>query len=131
MKNTSGIQPCGDRILIQPDEAEKVSDGGIIIPAQISEQMGYAQTIGTFIAAGPDAYIHHVTKSGDKTEINGFTRPFAKPGDRVAFAKYGGLQVTGKDGIAYRILNDVDVTAILEDGVTFSDLKTRKPVHGR
>lgn len=129
MKNESGIHPCGDRVLILPDDIEKVTDGGIIIPGTVGELHQMAQSIGTFVAAGPDAYIDHVEKSDGKTTTQGFSGPFAKTGDRVAFAKYGGLQVTGKDGRSYRLMNDVDVTAIVEEGVSFTDLRARKEFH--
>jgi co-chaperonin GroES (HSP10) len=130
MKNESGIHPCGDRVLIRPDDIEKVTEGGIIIPGTVGEMHQMAQSIGTFIAAGPDAYIDHVSREADgKVTTRGYSRPFAKPGDRVAFAKYGGLQVTGKDGAHYRLMNDVDVTAVVEEGVSFTDLKSRQAFH--
>jgi co-chaperonin GroES (HSP10) len=131
MKNTSGIHPCGDRVLIKPDEIEEVTEGGIIIPGSVGELHAMAQSIGTFIACGPDAYKDHVERDseGRITATRGFTKAFASPGDRVAFAKYGGLQVTGKDEKSYRIMNDVDVTAIVEEGVNFTDLKARTSFH--
>lgn len=128
--NKSGIHPSGDRVLIRPDDIEEKTEGGIIIPSTVGELHAMAQSIGTFVEAGPDAYIDHVEKDaeGRITKIVGYKGHFAKPGDRVAFAKYGGLQVTGKDGVAYRIMNDVDVTAVVEEGVNFTDLKARTPV---
>jgi co-chaperonin GroES (HSP10) len=128
--NKSGIHPSGDRVLIKPDEIEKKTDGGIIIPETVSELHAMAQSIGTFIEAGPDAYTDHVEKDaeGRITKIVGYKSHFAKPGDRVAFAKYGGLQVLGKDGVSYRIMNDVDVTAVVDEGVSFTELKARTPV---
>lgn len=129
MQNKSGIHPCGDRVLIKPDEIEEKTEGGIIIPGTVGELHAMAQSIGTFIAAGPDAYMDSVTRDseGRIVERRGFSQSFAKPGDRVAFAKYGGLQVNGKDGQAYRLMNDVDVTAVVEEGVNFTDLKSRQP----
>lgn len=129
MQNQSGIHPCGDRVLIKPDEIEEKTEGGIIIPGTVGELHAMAQSIGTFVAAGPDAYMDSVTRDseGRIVERRGFSQSFAKPGDRVAFAKYGGLQVNGKDGQAYRLMNDVDVTAVVEPGVNFTDLKSRQP----
>lgn len=133
MKNESGIHPCLDRVLIKPDDVEEVTAGGIIIPGSVGEQHAMAQSIGTFIEAGPDAYTHYTQihrANGSKTvTTRGYSGPAAKPGDRVAFAKYGGLQVEGKDGKVYRLMNDEDVTAIVEEGVSFTDLKARKPIH--
>lgn len=131
MQNQSGIHPCGDRVLIRPDEIEEKTEGGIIIPGTVSELHAMAQSIGTFVASGPDAYMDSVTRDseGRIVERRGFSQSFAKPGDRVAFAKYGGLQVFGKDGQAYRLMNDVDITAVVEDGVNFTDLKARQAFH--
>lgn len=131
MQNQSGIHPCGDRVLIKPDDIEEKTEGGIIIPGTVSELHAMAQSIGTFVAAGPDAYIDSVSRDseGRVVERRGFSRPFATPGDRVAFAKYGGLQVTGKDGQVYRLMNDVDITAVVEPGVNFTDLKSRQAFH--
>ena len=116
-------------MLIKPDEIEEKTEGGIIIPGTVSELHAMAQSIGTFVAAGPDAYMDNVTRDrqGQIIERKGFSQAFAKPGDRVAFAKYGGLQVNGKDGESYRLMNDVDVTAVVEEGVNFTDLKSRQP----
>lgn len=134
MKNESGIHPALDRVLIRPDEIEEVTAGGIIIPGPVGELHAMAQSIGTFIEAGPDAYTDytetHRDPSGAVTSMvtRGYSGPAARPGDRVAFAKYGGLQVEGKDGKTYRIMNDIDVTGIAEEGVSFTDLKSRKPI---
>lgn len=133
MTNESGIHPCLDRVLIKPDDIEEVTAGGIVIPTNVGELHAMAQSIGTFIEAGPDAYSHYTEvsedSSGRSVVTRGYKGPAAKPGDRVAFAKYGGLQVEGKDGKTYRLMNDEDVTAVVEEGVSFTDLKSRKPVH--
>jgi chaperonin GroES len=130
MKNESGIHPCGDRVLIRPDDIEEKTEGGIIIPGSVSELHAMAQSIGTFIAAGPDAWTHFVEReTNGPVKCRGYSQPFAKPGDRVAFAKYGGLQVEGKDGVVYRLMNDEDVTAIVEEGVHFTDIKSRRSLN--
>jgi co-chaperonin GroES (HSP10) len=133
MKNESGIHPSLDRVLIKPDDIEEVTAGGIVIPANVGELHAMAQSIGTFVEAGPDAYTHFVEKDGEGriTRIRAYSQPAAKPGDRVAFAKYGGLQVTGKDNKTYRLMNDEDVTAVVEEGVSFTDLKSRQAMHKR
>jgi co-chaperonin GroES (HSP10) len=115
--------------LIQPEEIEERTEGGIIIPETVNELHAMAQSIGTFIEAGPDAWIDHMERDGEGrvTKVVGYSGPFAAPGDRVAFAKYGGLAVEGADGKQYRIMNDQDVTAVVDEGVKFTDLKSRKP----
>ena len=135
--NSSGITPSGNRVIVKPDDIERKSEGGIIIPDAQADKHAHAQSIGTLVAVGPDAWmdsVERVYRVMDnqlrlaEVRKTGFSKPFAKPGDRVAFAKYGGLQVTGEDGETYRILNDMDITATVADGVSFSDIQARKPV---
>lgn len=127
--NESGIYPQGDRVLIKPEEIEEVTEGGIVIPGNVAKEHAMAQSIGTVIAVGPDAFLDFVERDaqGCVLKTRGFTKPFAKPGDRVCFAKYGGIQVEGKDGESYRIMNDEDITAKVDKGVSFTDIKSRKP----
>jgi len=134
--NKSGIHPILDRVLIKPDEIEKKTDGGIIIPDTVSDLHAMAQSIGTFVEAGPDAYTQYtdVWRYSDGTSATmtrGYKGVPCKPGDKVAYARYGGLQVEGKDGQVYRLMNDEDITAIVEEGVSFTDLQSRKPMYER
>ena len=137
MKNTSGIYPKGNRVVIYPDELEEVTEGGIVIPNMVKEHHQQGQAMGTVVAIGPDAWIENTTYvdrliDGEwKTVERHTTRylePFAEVGDRVFFARYGGLQVEGADGKAYRILNDLDITTKIDENVTFGDIKARKAV---
>jgi len=137
MTNKSGITPSGNRIVIQPDEVEQVTDGGIIIPATEAEKRQGAQSIGTLIAVGPDAWTHttefvYRIEAGQKklfeVRTKGYSEDFAKVGERVAFAKFGGLPVIGADGEQYRIMNDEDLTCRVSDEVSFTDLNSRKRV---
>jgi len=128
--NKSGIHPCGDRVLVKPDVIEEVTAGGIVLTASIVEHHMAAQTSGEVIDVGPDAWTHFVeineSARGRLATKRGFSKPFAQVGDKVMFAKYGGQSVWGKDGVEYRILNDIDVTALIEEGVTFTEFDGRK-----
>lgn len=136
--NTSGIYPSGNRVLVKPDSVkETTEESPIFIPENVREKHMHAQSTGVLIAVGPDAYNHITEKTyrlidGDFRMVEmrkkGYSKPFALPGDRIAFAKYGGLQVEGEDGETYRVLNDEDITAKVSEGVSFSDIKSRKPV---
>lgn len=138
MKNESGIHPALDRVLIKPDDIEEVTAGGIIIPGSVNERHAMAQSTGVLIEAGPDAWtdyteVRYWPNGVDVMSITtrGYKGPAAKPGDRVAFAKYGGLQVEGSDGQVYRLMNDEDITAPIDAGVSFTELKSRKPMYER
>jgi chaperonin GroES len=126
MENTSGIYPCGDRILVKPDKIEK--KGLIEIPDTITGKHMEAQISGVLVAVGPDAWTHYVKKGPSGTEVSGYSGPYAKVGDKVMFAKYGGINLEGKDGELYRVLNDDDLLCKVDEGVTFSALETRAPM---
>ena len=124
----SGIRPVGDRVLIRPDSLE-TKVGSLVIPDTVLDRHGLAQTIGTLVAVGPDAWKHSVETGpeGEVKAVKGYSQPFAKVGDKVMFAKYGGLFVRGKDDVEYRILNDVDVTALVDEEIKATDIRSREP----
>ena len=109
MSNESGINPCGWRVLIKPQEINEVSKSGIILTTEITkerEQMG--NTTGIVVAMGTQCY-------ADEPE------PWCQLGDKVIFAKYAGLVYLGKDGKQYRMVNDKDVTGTLDADVDLVD----------
>lgn len=107
LSNPSGIHPLDLRVLVLPDAAEAVTKGGIILPEPEVEKQEYAQCKATMIAVGENAFEEAAARS------TAFTKP--KPGDRVLIAKYGGIIIKGNDGVKYRLMNDEDVTARLEE----------------
>lgn len=104
--NTSGITPLDVRVLVEPDMVEKKTAGGIFLPDDHTEKQQYAQIKATVTAVGVNAWTEAARNPA-------FRCP--KPGDRVLIAKYGGIIVDGSDGKKYRILNDEDVTGLLEE----------------
>jgi co-chaperonin GroES (HSP10) len=107
LSNQSGIHPLDLRVLVLPDSAEKVTKGGIILPEDEVEKQDHAQCKATMIAVGENAFEEAAARSA------AFTKP--QPGDRVLIAKYGGIIIKGNDGVKYRLMNDEDVTARLEE----------------
>ncbi len=99
------IEPAGHRIKIKPDPLEEVSAGGIVI-AHGADKARKEQAVHTGILA---AIGFNAWKSFDGGE------PWAKVGDRVYFAKFGG-HIVEENGETYRIMNDEDVTAIIREG---------------
>ena len=130
-----GIYPYLDRVLVKPDEIEDTTEGGIIIAQQIAEQHQQAQATGTLVAIGPDAFIHSRTEVYDsegrlkELRIERYSKEsIPKIGDRVQFAKYGGLVNIGADGQEYRVLNDRDITCQVNEGVKYTGIQSRKPL---
>jgi chaperonin GroES len=114
MNNDSGIHPQGDRVLIRVEEIEETTPGGILVPQTELAKHEMAQIAGILVAHGMDAW-------------NDYMEPFAEIGDRVLYQRHSGIQLTGKDGCLYRMVNDTDIIATLEDGVAFHEFaKTEK-----
>ena len=108
MKNTSGINPQGDRVLVLVEEI-KTDDGRMIfVPDEVRKNHEKAQMAGVLIAVGADVW-------------SDYSQPFADIGARVMHARHGGQPIIGKDGQQYRVMNDIDITATLEEGVEFHD----------
>lgn len=126
MENKSGIRPCGDRVLVLPDKID-TKVGLIEIPDTVADKHGLAQIIGTVVAIGPDAWTHFTEDGKGGKVVRGFSKPFAQVGDKVMFAKYGGLPVRGKDDNEYRLINDIDVTALVDSDLKVTDIRSRDP----
>lgn len=106
-RNTSGIQPLDLKVLVLPDKVEE-KKGSILMPDSVQEKDKYAMLKGTLVAVGENAWEEAAARSPE------FTRP--TPGERILIAKYGGILLTGDDGVEYRIMNDSDVIARLCGG---------------
>lgn len=97
----SNWKPCGNKILVAMDKVEEKSAGGIVLPGMKTERDAMAQMIGTLVAVGDCAW-------GDQ--------PFrwARPGDKVKFAKYAGyLHTEEGDDTLYRVMHDLDIIMVL------------------
>ena len=109
LNNESGIVPVGWRVLVKPKEVAEKSKGGIILTTETNkEREQMANTTGIVIAMGDQCY-------------NDVPNPWCKVSDKVIFAKYAGLLYRGKDGDSYRMINDKDVTGVLEADVDLVD----------
>lgn len=104
MLNSSGIVPLDVRVLVKPDPA-KDKVGGIYLPDSVKEQDKFAQMKATLVACGANAWCEAASGAG-------FVAP--EPGARVLIGKYAGIRVTGDDGADYIIMNDADITGVLE-----------------
>jgi chaperonin GroES len=95
----SKIRPLADRIMVQPEEAEPKTAGGIIIPDTNKEK----PMRGKVVAVG-----------GGKYEDNGSLRPLqVKIGDKVLYGKYAGTNIE-LDGSEYLVMREEDVMAVIE-----------------
>lgn len=114
--NESGVHPTGDKVLVLPDEVDEKTEGGIILAPSTTDRESMAAFQGTLVEYGDAAWSGYV-KDGETV------KRWAEPGDRVLFAKYGGIMFHGRDGKKYRLINDADISARLEGDTDVS----RKP----
>ncbi len=92
------IQPLGDRVLVEPLEAEEKTSGGILIPDTAKEK----QQKGKVVAVGKG----RVSEEGKLTPLE------VKVNDQVLFGRYTGSEV--KVGATdYLIIKEDDILAIL------------------
>lgn len=105
MTNTSGIRPVGHRILILPEQVQSKTASGIIVHTDSqADREALAQMYGKVVEMGGDCY-------ADTRTV------WCTVGNRVSFAKYSGLIYEGIDNQVYRVINDLDVVSLVEDGV--------------
>lgn len=100
------IIPTGHRILVSLKPVEEQSSGGIVLTTSVNKDREQkAMTEATVVSFGINAY-----KAFDDGD------PWCKVGDKVLITKYCGEDREDPDtGIVYRVINDDDVLAILED----------------
>lgn len=93
------IQPLGDRILVEPLEAEEKTSGGIVIPDTAKEK----QQKGKVIAVGKG----RISEEGKLTPLE------VKVNDQVLFGRYAGTEVKIGAG-DFLIVKEDDVLAIIK-----------------
>lgn len=94
------IEPLGYHVLVRPDNVAE-RQGTIFLPTGAREREQMAKVLGTIVAIGDMAW-----------QDMGAGKPWAKVGERVCYAKYGGaVQEDPETGEFYRILLDKDIVA--------------------
>jgi co-chaperonin GroES (HSP10) len=102
VENTSGVRPIRDRVLLLPDRVEEKTESGRIYKPQTSvEREEMRQIKATLIALGGDAF-------------DAWKDTVLQAGDRVYVKVAAGIVHDGIDGKKYRIVNDVDIIAIID-----------------
>jgi chaperonin GroES len=93
------IKPLGDKVLVQPNNGNETTAGGIVLPDTAKER----PQEGKVVAVGPGRTLD----SGEKVQIN------VKEGDVVVYSKYGGTEIK-LDGVEYLILDESSLLAVKE-----------------
>jgi len=92
--------PIDDRVIIKPDEPEKTSPGGIVLPESAREKK---INRGKILAVGPGKLLENGTRQP----------PDLKKGDRVLYDGWAGSEIE-LDDAKVRILHAGDVLAVLD-----------------
>ncbi len=99
MKNECSWEPIGECVLVEPEEIEEVTKGGIILCSEGKERERVGMTWGTLIAVGDDAW-------------HDSPNPQAKVGDVVMFARFAGWAIEEGEGekkTLHRMMWDKDL----------------------
>lgn len=99
MANTPNIRPLSDRIVVEPQETESKTAGGIFIPDTADKDKPMR---GTVLAIGTGKI------------VDGKVQPLqVKVGDKVLFGKYAGTALKLEDK-EILVMREEDVMGVLE-----------------
>ena len=113
-------RPHQDRVVVLPDPSEAVLPSGIVIPdtAQEKPQSGVLISVGEEVTMSVRTMEHLVAirkalypKWDDSSDAPYMTE--SKPGDRVLFGKYAGLEIE-IEGVRYLVMRFADIMATLK-----------------
>ncbi len=94
-KSKVSFKPLGNRVVIEPSEAEEqISSGGIYIPDTAKEK----PQEGTVVAVGPG----RLTDEGNRVPMD------VQVGDMVVYSKYSGTEYKEGD-VEYLVLREDDI----------------------
>ena len=93
------FKPIGDRVLVEPNQQEEKTAGGLFIPDTAKEK----PSEGKVVAVGAGIY----DSNGKRIALD------VKVGDRVLFKKWGADEVK-LDGKELVILKESDILAVVE-----------------
>ncbi len=95
-KSATKLIPLGDRVVLQRDEAETTTSGGIVLPDSAKNK----PQRGTVVSVGEG----YVKRDGSKVALT------VKAGDSVLFTSYAGEEIKfGED--EYLLLRESDILA--------------------
>lgn len=99
-KSKTKITPLGDKIIITRDEADAVTDSGIVLPesAKDTPKTGVIQAVG-------EGKLN--TETGDRIPLT------VKKGDRVIFSSYAGTEIK-LDADEFLIMSEGDILAVID-----------------
>ncbi|MEM7475932.1 MAG: co-chaperone GroES [Planctomycetota bacterium] len=98
-KSKVNLQPLGDRIVVQRDEGNEKTEGGIYLPDSAKDK----PTRGTIVSVGDGRLL----EDGSRSELQ------VQVGDVVLFTSYAGESIEIND-VEYLLMSEGDVLAVIE-----------------
>ena len=101
-KSTAGsinLQPLGDRVVVEREEAEEVTSGGIVLPDSAKDKPAR----GTIVSIGDGKLLD----DGSRSQLQ------VKKGDRVLFSSYAGEMFKLGDR-ELLLMREEDILAVIE-----------------
>ena len=99
-KSAIKLQPLGDRVVVEREEVEERTSGGIVLPDTAREKPAR----GKVVAVGDGRLLD----DGSRSQLQ------VKVGDRVLFTSYAGENIkVGED--EYLLMREDDILAVIED----------------
>ena len=95
------LQPLGDRVVVERDESEQTTAGGIVLPDSAQD----APARGRILAVGDGK----LTDDGKRAPLQ------VETNDRVIFSSYAGEKFETDDGTELLLMREDDVLAVIED----------------
>ena len=98
-KNKIKLQPLGDRVVVQRDESEETTAGGIVLPDSAKDKPAR----GKIISIGDGRLLDDGTRGDFQVKV----------GDRVLFTSYAGDNVNIGDD-EFLLMREDDILAVIE-----------------
>ena len=98
-KNKISLQPLGDKVVVDRDESESKTAGGIVLPDSAKDKPAR----GTIVAIGTGKLLD----DGTRGEMQ------VKKGDRILFTSYAPETITIDDE-EYLLMSESDILAVIE-----------------
>jgi chaperonin GroES len=99
-KSASKLQPLGDRVVVQREESESRTAGGIVLPDSAKDK----PTRGVVVSVGEGKLLD----DGSRGKLQ------VKPGDRVIFSSWAG-ETFKVDTEELLLMKEEDILAIFEE----------------
>ena len=93
------LQPLGDRVVVEREDAEEVTAGGIVLPDSAQDKPAR----GKVLSVGDGRLLEDGTRKGLQV----------RPGDRVWFSSYAGEQFTLGDQ-ELLLMREEDIFAVIQ-----------------